>query len=89
MFDQVFNLTPHGWRILTFRWAVFFVAMAVLNEAVWRTQTTDFWVGFKAFGVIPLTMIFAIAQMPLTRRYHIEPVSLETSEAEAGDVRQG
>src|SRR5258708_18042196 len=88
MFDQVFNLTPHGWRILTFRWAVFFVAMAVLNEAVWRTQTTDFWVGFKAFGVIPLTMIFAIAQMPLTRRYQIDPVSLETSEAEAGDVRQ-
>jgi intracellular septation protein len=89
MFDQVFNLTPHGWRILTFRWAVFFVAMAVLNEAVWRTQTTDFWVGFKAFGVIPLTMIFAIAQMPLTKRYQIDPVSLETSEAEAGDVRQG
>src|ERR1700716_4580980 len=66
MFDQVFNLTPHGWRILTFRWAVFFVAMAVLNEAVWRTQTTDFWVGFKAFGVIPLTMVFAIGPTPLT-----------------------
>ncbi len=57
MFDQMFNLTPHGWRILTVRWALFFLAMAVLNEIVWRTQTTDFWVGFKAFcveGVIPL-----------------------------------
>jgi intracellular septation protein len=89
MFDQVFNLTPQGWRILTFRWGLFFAAMAVLNEAVWRTQSTDFWVAFKAFGAIPLTMVFAVAQMPLTKRYQIDPVSLETSEAEAGDVRQG
>jgi intracellular septation protein len=89
MFDQMFNLTPAGWRSLTFRWALFFAAMAVLNESVWRTQTTDFWVGFKAFGVLPLTTIFAIAQMPLIKRYHVEPVSLEASEAEAGDVSKG
>jgi intracellular septation protein len=89
MFDQVFNLTPQGWRILTMRWALFFLGLAVLNEVIWRTQTTDFWVTFKVFGVIPLTMIFAIAQMPLTRRYHLEPVSLETSEADAGDLRKG
>src|SRR6202163_3647050 len=44
MFDQMFNLTPHGWRILTLRWAVFFFAMAILNEIIWRTQSTDFWV---------------------------------------------
>src|SRR5258708_10043186 len=49
MFNQMFKLTPQGWRILTFRWAVFFVAMAVLNEAVLRTQTTDFFGGFTAF----------------------------------------
>src|SRR6202000_3364148 len=42
LFDQVFNLTPQGWRILTLRWALFFVAMAILNEFVWRTQSTDF-----------------------------------------------
>ena len=89
MFDQMFNLTPQGWRILTMRWTLFFLAMAFLNEAIWRTQTTDFWVAFKAFGVIPLTMIFAITQMPLIKRYHLEPVSLETSEAEAGDVSKG
>ena len=89
MFDQMFNLTPQGWRILTLRWALFFAAMAVLNEIIWRTQSTDFWVAFKAFGVIPLTMVFAIAQMPLTKRYHAEPVSLEASEAEAGDVTNG
>ena len=88
MFDQVFNLTPQGWRILTMRWALFFIGLAILNEVIWRTQTTDFWVSFKVFGVIPLTMIFAITQMPLTRRYHLEPVSLETSEADAGDLRK-
>ena len=60
MFDQMFNLTPQGWRILTLRWALFFFAMAVLNEIIWRTQSTDFWVGFKVFGVMPLTMVFAI-----------------------------
>jgi intracellular septation protein len=86
MFDQMFNLTAEGWRLLTIRWAMFFFGMAILNEIIWRTQTTDFWVAFKAFGVIPLTMAFAIAQMPLTKRYHLEPASLEASEADAGDV---
>src|SRR6202158_4382321 len=79
MFDQMFNLTPRGWRILTARWALFFFAMAILNEIIWRTQSTDFWVAFKAFGVIPLTMGFAITQMPLIKRYHLEPASLEAS----------
>src|SRR6185437_1773451 len=89
MFDQMFNLTPRGWRSLTLRWALFFFGMAILNEIVWRTQTTDFWVAFKAFGVIPLTMIFAMTQMPLIKRYHLEPATLESSEAEAGDVSKG
>src|SRR6266704_3484491 len=86
MFDQMFNLTAEGWRLLTMRWALFFFTMAVLNEMIWRTQTTDFWVAFKAFGVIPLTMAFAVIQMPLIKRYHLEPVSLEVSEADRGDV---
>src|SRR3954466_2246837 len=89
LFDQMFNLTPQGWRMLTFRWALFFLAMAFLNEAIWRTQSTDFWVAFKAFGVIPLTMIFAVTQMPLIKRYHLEPVSLQASEDDAGDVSKG
>ena len=89
LFDQVFNLTPRGWRILTARWALFFLGMAILNEVIWRTESTNFWVAFKAFGVIPLTMAFAITQMPLIKRHHLEPASLETSEAEAGDVRKG
>jgi intracellular septation protein len=86
LFDQMFNLTPQGWRILTLRWAIWFLAMAVLNEIVWRTQSTDFWVAFKAFGMVPLTMLFALTQMPLVKRHHLEPATLEQSEAEAGDV---
>jgi intracellular septation protein len=74
---------------LTLRWALFFAGMAVLNEVIWRTQSTDFWVAFKAFGVIPLTMLFAIAQMPLTKRYHLEPATLEASDASDGDVSKG
>jgi intracellular septation protein len=88
MFDQMFNLTPEGWRALTLRWALFFFAMALLNEAIWRTQSTDFWVTFKAFGVIPLTMVFAVAQMPLIKRYSIEPATLAESAADEGDVRK-
>src|SRR6201991_3211133 len=86
LFDQMFNLTPRGWRTLTLRWALFFLAMAILNEVIWRTQSTDFWVAFKVFGAIPLTMGFAISQMPLIKRYHLDPASLEASEADAGDV---
>jgi intracellular septation protein len=71
------------------RWALFFAGLAVLNEVIWRTQSTDFWVNFKVFGVTPLTMGFAIVQMPLIKRYHIEPVSLEASDATEGDVRKG
>ena len=89
MFDQMFNLTPHGWRILTMRWALWFFAMAILNEIIWRTQSTDFWVAFKVFGMVPLTMLFAVTQMPLVKCHHLEPATLEQSEAEAGDVTKG
>jgi intracellular septation protein len=88
MFDQMFNLTHEGWRALTKRWALFFLAMALLNEAIWRTQSTDFWVAFKAFGVIPLTMVFAVAQMPLIKRFSIEPATLAESTADEGDLRK-
>src|ERR1051325_6139378 len=69
VFDSVFDLTDEGWRKLTLRWATFFLALAVLNEIVWRTQSTDFWVSFKAFGVLPLTFIFAALQYPLLQKY--------------------
>ena len=69
MLDSVFELTEEGWRKLTLRWALFFFVLAVLNEIVWRTQTTDFWVSFKVFGIMPLTIVFALAQTPLLMRY--------------------
>jgi intracellular septation protein len=69
VFDQVFNLTEEGWRRLTARWVLFFVALAGLNEFVWRTMSTDFWVAFKAFGILPLTFIFAAMQYPLLLKY--------------------
>jgi intracellular septation protein len=69
VFDQMFHLTDEGWRKLTVRWALFFVALALLNEIVWRTQSTDFWVAFKVFGVTPLTFVFAMLQYPLLVRY--------------------
>ena len=69
LFDSVFQLTEEGWRKLTWRWALFFFALAILNEAIWRTQTTDFWVSFKLFGVVPLPFLFAALQVPLLTKY--------------------
>lgn len=71
LFDSVFKLTPEGWRILSLRWAMFFFAMAVLNEVIWRTQSTEFWVGFKAFGVLPLTLLFGATQYPVLTKHQI------------------
>ena len=89
MFDQMFNLTPQGWRTLTLRWAFWFFAMAVLNEIIWRTQSTDFWVNFKVFGMVPLTMLFAVTQMPLIKRYHLEPATLEAERGGSGRCDEG
>jgi len=72
LFDSVFELTEEGWRKLTWRWALFFFALALLNEIVWRNFSTDFWVSFKLFGVVPLTFLFGAAQYPLLTKYHVE-----------------
>lgn len=69
VFDSVFHLTDEGWRKLTLRWALFFLALAILNEIVWRTQSTDVWVSFKVFGVVPLTFVFGALQYPLLTKY--------------------
>lgn len=71
---DVFVLTDQGWRELTIRWGVFFLVMAVLNEIVWRHVSTDTWVAFKTFGYLPLTLVFAMAQVPLMTR-HAPPES--------------
>ena len=71
LFDDAFRLTDEGWKKLTFRWACFFVLLAVLNEIVWRTMSTDFWVSFKLIGIMPLTLIFAISQIGLLKKYEL------------------
>jgi intracellular septation protein len=69
LFGEAFKLTEEGWRILTFRWACFFVVLAILNEIVWRNSSTEFWISFKLFGIMPLTMIFAVAQISLLKKH--------------------
>ena len=81
LFGPVFTLTEEGWRKLSLRWATFFVAMAIVNEIVWRNFSTDAWVSFKAFGFLPLTFLFALAQVPLMQR-HGEPPQAETGDPE-------
>lgn len=70
--DSVLHLSEEGWRKLTLRWALFFFALAALNELIWRTQTNDFWVNFKVFGIMPLTILFALAQTPLIMRHELK-----------------
>lgn len=67
------SLTEKGWRLLTVRWGLFFILLAVLNEVVWRNFTTDFWVGFKLWGLFPLALVFGAAQIPLIMKYQPEP----------------
>ena len=66
------RLEEEGWRILTYRWIGFFIALAALNEIVWRTQTTDIWVNFKVFGILPITFIFTMTQFPLIKKHQID-----------------
>ncbi|MCX5494820.1 septation protein A [Kaistia dalseonensis] len=68
VFDSVFKLTDEGWRVLTFRWGLFFLLLAVLNEVIWRMFSTDVWVQFKVFGIMPLTLVFTLSQLPLITR---------------------
>ena len=72
VFDSVFKLTDEGWRKLTFRWGLFFFVLAVLNEIVWRNFSTDFWVTFKVFGIMPLTFAFTLFQLPLLNRTQVQ-----------------
>jgi intracellular septation protein len=73
VFGEVFFLTETGWRILTQRWGLFFVFLALLNEIVWRTASTEFWISFKLWGIMPLTMLFAVSQLSLLKRYEAQP----------------
>lgn len=72
LFEAAFHLTDEGWRKLSLRWALFFMALAALNEYVWRHYPTEVWVDFKVFGLLGLTFLFTLCQLPLIGRYKIE-----------------
>ena len=77
VFDSVFKLTDEGWWKLTLRWGVFFFFLALLNEIVWRNFSTDTWVAFKVFGIMPITFLFTLSQLPLLNRTQIRPDQAE------------
>ena len=68
---EALKMDDEGWRILTLRWGLFFFALAALNEVIWRSVGTDLWVNFKVFGILPLTLLFALSQAPLMSRHMI------------------
>jgi len=72
VFDSAFNIDEEGWNKLTLRWGLYFIAMAVLNEIIWRNFSTDFWVAFKVWGFTPLAILFTMSQMPLIHRHSLE-----------------
>jgi intracellular septation protein len=74
VFNAAFQLDAEGWRKLTIRWGIFFLFLAVLNEAVWRNFSDDFWIAFKVWGTMPITIIFTMAQMPLILKHTVAPV---------------
>lgn len=82
LMGTVLSLTDRGWRSLSLRWGLFFIVLAVLNELVWRNFSTDFWVNFKVFGIMPLSMIFGLSQVPLIMRESTEDIG-----AAADDTR--
>jgi intracellular septation protein len=67
------GLSERGWQLLTRNWIGYFIVMAIINEAVWRTQTTDFWIGFKLWFFLPATFIFALANVPMLLKHGLEP----------------
>ena len=69
--QTAFQLNDEGWKKLNFRWAYFFIFLAILNEVVWRTQPETTWVNFKVWGMLPITIIFTAMQLPLINKYKL------------------
>ena len=73
VFGEVYKLRPEGWRVLTINWGLFFLFLAVANEVVWRLFDTNTWVAFKVWGVMPITVVFSMLQLPLLTKYAPDP----------------
>jgi intracellular septation protein len=85
VFGDVYKLKPEGWSKLTMNWGLFFVVLAIINEILWRNFSTDFWVAFKVWGVMPLTIAFSISQLSLLNKYapptephHVPPIVVDS-----------
>lgn len=72
LLEQAFKMDDHNWLVITLRWGLFFVFLAFINEIVWRNFSENFWVNFKVFGMLPITIIFTLAQMPYMIRHQIK-----------------
>jgi intracellular septation protein len=81
LFDGAFKLDEMGWRKLTFRWGTFFIFLAIVNEIVWRNFSTDFWVSFKVFGIMPITAVFAMFQVKVVSDHQLVKPEDDTKEA--------
>ncbi|MEO1749829.1 MAG: septation protein A, partial [Pseudomonadota bacterium] len=81
VFDAAFQIDEEGWAKLTVRWGLFFFFLAALNEVVWRNFSTDFWVAFKVWGTMPITIAFTLAQVPLLMKHSTEEDEADESNA--------
>ena len=79
LFDGPFQLEDEGWRKLSFRWGCYFLFLALVNEVVWRNFSNDFWVAFKVWGVMPMTIVFMLFQYPVMVKHALEPAEGKTS----------
>lgn len=84
VFDSAFRLDAEGWRKLTVRWCGYFLFLAIVNEIVWRNFSTDFWVAFKVWGIMPITIVFAMFQMQVVMKHTIEDDSEKAGSDAAG-----
>jgi len=71
MLGKSLFLSDEGWNLLNKRWIFFFLTVAILNELVWRTQSEEFWINFKVWGILPITFIFTAFQIPLINKHKI------------------
>jgi intracellular septation protein len=83
LFNAAFQLDPEGWRKLTLRWGIFFFVLATLNEVVWRNFSSDFWVGFKVWATMPITIAFMLTQLPLINRHHVGEHEMDKTRAKS------
>jgi intracellular septation protein len=85
VFDAAFQIDEAGWKKMTLRWGLFFLFLALLNEAVWRNFDTDFWVAFKVWAVMPITLLFTFSQLPLIMRHAVESNLIESDSVDSKD----